>query len=89
MKRSWGYGGDHPGLIRSLRARGQDAAHRPRRRIAGYLEDPGIVQVMLNPGGRLWIDRLAGVLEGTGDLIAVLTERGSARRPANSASSRT
>jgi len=32
MKRSWGHGGDHPVLIRSLRARGQDAAHRPRRR---------------------------------------------------------
>ena len=26
--------------------------------IAGYLEDPGIVEVMLNPDGRLWIDRL-------------------------------
>ena len=34
--------------------------------IAGYLEDPGIVEVMLNPDGRLWIDRLAGGLENTG-----------------------
>ena len=34
--------------------------------IAGYLEDPGIVEVMLNPDGRLWIDRLAGGLEDTG-----------------------
>jgi type IV secretion system protein TrbB len=34
--------------------------------IAGYLEDPGIVEVMLNPDGRLWIDRLAGDLEDTG-----------------------
>jgi type IV secretion system protein VirB11 len=33
--------------------------------IAGYLEDPGIVEVMLNPDGRLWIDRLMGGLEGT------------------------
>jgi type IV secretion system protein VirB11 len=33
--------------------------------IAGYLEDPGIVEVMLNPDGRLWIDRLAGGLEDT------------------------
>jgi Flp pilus assembly CpaF family ATPase len=28
--------------------------------IAGYLEDPSIVEVMLNPDGRLWIDRLSG-----------------------------
>ena len=31
--------------------------------IAGCLEDPGIVEVMLNPDGHLWIDRLAGGLE--------------------------
>ncbi|HQR91165.1 MAG TPA: P-type conjugative transfer ATPase TrbB, partial [Caulobacter sp.] len=34
--------------------------------IAGYLDDPGVVEVMLNPDGRLWIDRLAGGLEDTG-----------------------
>jgi type IV secretion system protein TrbB len=34
--------------------------------IAGFLEDPGIVEVMLNPDGRLWIDRLAGALKDTG-----------------------
>jgi len=33
--------------------------------IAGYLEDPSIVEVMLNPDGRLWIDRLSTGLEGT------------------------
>jgi type IV secretion system protein TrbB len=33
--------------------------------IAGYLEDPSIVEIMLNPDGRLWIDRLAGGLEDT------------------------
>ena len=38
--------------------------------IAGYLEDPGVVEVMLNPDGRLWIDRLAGGLEDTGAAIA-------------------
>ena len=27
--------------------------------IAGFLEDPSIVEVMLNPDGRLWIDRLS------------------------------
>jgi type IV secretion system protein TrbB len=34
--------------------------------IAGHLEDPGVVEVMLNPDGRLWIDRLSGGLEDTG-----------------------
>jgi type IV secretion system protein TrbB len=34
--------------------------------ISGYLEDPSIVEVMLNPDGRLWIDRLSGGLEETG-----------------------
>jgi type IV secretion system protein TrbB len=32
---------------------------------AGYLEDPSIVEIMLNLDGRLWIDRLAGGLEDT------------------------
>src|SRR6202166_5240741 len=34
--------------------------------IGAYLEDPSIVEVMLNPDGRLWIDRLSGGLEDTG-----------------------
>jgi type IV secretion system protein VirB11 len=34
--------------------------------ISGYLEDPSVVEVMLNPDGRLWIDRLSGGLEDTG-----------------------
>jgi type IV secretion system protein TrbB len=34
--------------------------------IAGYLENPTVVEVMLNPDGRLWIDRLSGGLEDTG-----------------------
>jgi P-type conjugative transfer ATPase TrbB len=38
--------------------------------IAGYLEDPAIAEVMLNPDGRLWIDRLAGGLENTNFRIA-------------------
>lgn len=33
--------------------------------IAGFLEDASIVEVMLNPDGRLWIDRLSGGLEDT------------------------
>ena len=38
--------------------------------IAGYLDDPSIVEVMLNPDGKLWIDRLAGGMEDTGTRIA-------------------
>ncbi|MRX33967.1 P-type conjugative transfer ATPase TrbB [Aminobacter sp. NyZ550] len=44
--------------------------------IAGFLEDPSIVEVMLNPDGRLWIDRLSGGLEDTGcTLLAADGER--------------
>ena len=39
--------------------------------IAGFLEDPSIVEVMLNPDGRLWIDRLSGGLEDTGCRITL------------------
>lgn len=38
--------------------------------ISGYLEDPSVVEVMLNPDGRLWIDRLSGGLEDTGHKVA-------------------
>jgi len=38
--------------------------------IASYLEDPSIVEVMLNPDGRLWIDRLSGALEDTGSRVS-------------------
>ncbi|MFW7269937.1 P-type conjugative transfer ATPase TrbB [Gluconacetobacter sp. Hr-1-5] len=38
--------------------------------IAGHLDDPSIVEVMLNPDGRLWIDRLTGGMEDTGTRIA-------------------
>ncbi len=34
--------------------------------IAGFLDDASVVEVMLNPDGRLWIDRLTGGLEDTG-----------------------
>src|SRR5260370_7991102 len=39
--------------------------------IGGHLEDPDIVEVMLNPDGRLWIDRLSSGLEDTGRRIPV------------------
>ena len=38
--------------------------------IAGYLADAGVVEVMLNPDGRLWIDRLSEGLSDTGETIA-------------------
>jgi type IV secretion system protein TrbB len=38
--------------------------------ITGWLEDPAIVEVMLNPDGRLWIDRLAGGLSETGKRLS-------------------
>src|SRR6266704_6761114 len=38
--------------------------------IARFLEDPAIVEVMLNPDGRLWIDRLAGGLVDTGERLS-------------------
>jgi type IV secretion system protein VirB11 len=34
--------------------------------IGAWLEDPAVVEVMLNPDGRLWIDRLADGLADTG-----------------------
>jgi len=38
--------------------------------IAVFLEDQTIVEVMLNPDGRLWIDRLSGGLEDTGQKMS-------------------
>ncbi|MBZ9699058.1 P-type conjugative transfer ATPase TrbB [Mesorhizobium sp. CO1-1-9] len=37
--------------------------------IAGYLEDPAIVEVMLNPDGRLWVDRLREGLSATENIL--------------------
>lgn len=38
--------------------------------IAQFLEDPAIVEVMLNPDGRLWIDRLSEGLSDTGERLS-------------------
>jgi P-type conjugative transfer ATPase TrbB len=38
--------------------------------IARFLEDTSIVEVMLNPDGRLWIDRLSGGLSDTGETLS-------------------
>ena len=37
--------------------------------IALWLEDPDVVEIMLNPDGRLWIDRLASGLVDTGERL--------------------
>ena len=37
--------------------------------IARYLEDPSIVEVMLNPDGRLWVDRLKEGLVAADDIL--------------------
>ncbi|MGY6770918.1 P-type conjugative transfer ATPase TrbB [Komagataeibacter sp. NFXK3] len=37
--------------------------------IARHLADPAVVEVMLNPDGRLWIDRLSEGVSDTGDRI--------------------
>lgn len=38
--------------------------------IAAWLEDPAVVEVMLNPDGRLWVDRLSTGLAETGQHLA-------------------
>lgn len=38
--------------------------------IARFLEDPAIVEVMLNPDGKLWIDRLTEGLTDTGERLS-------------------
>ncbi|MCK1449456.1 Flp pilus assembly complex ATPase component TadA, partial [Bradyrhizobium sp. 35] len=38
--------------------------------IAGFLEDQTVVEVMLNPDGRLWIDRLSSGLIDTGESLS-------------------
>ena len=38
--------------------------------IATWLDDPEIVEVMLNPDGRLWIDRLGAGLADTGMTVS-------------------
>jgi type IV secretion system protein VirB11 len=38
--------------------------------ITAWLEEPSVAEVMLNPDGRLWIDRLAGGLEDTGERLS-------------------
>jgi Flp pilus assembly CpaF family ATPase len=38
--------------------------------IAAWLDDPAVVEVMLNPDGRLWVDRLTEGLIETGERLS-------------------
>jgi len=38
--------------------------------VAASLEDPAVVEVMLNPDGRLWVDRLSAGLTDTGERLS-------------------
>ena len=38
--------------------------------IARLLEDPAVVEVMLNPDGRIWVDRLSEGLADTGEMVS-------------------
>jgi P-type conjugative transfer ATPase TrbB len=40
--------------------------------IGAWLEDPAVVEVMLNPDGRLWVDRLTEGLADTGERLAAV-----------------
>jgi len=66
------------GMIMAIASRHSEAFLRGARMlrtalgpaIASFLEDPAIVEVMLNPDGRLWVDRLSGGLEDTGATLS-------------------
>jgi type IV secretion system protein VirB11 len=38
--------------------------------IAGWLDDPAVIEVMLNPDGRLWLDRLGEGVSDTGETLS-------------------
>lgn len=38
--------------------------------IAGWLDDPTVIEVMLNPDGRLWVDQLGDGIRDTGELLS-------------------
>ena len=53
----------HLRAVRMLRTTMGDA-------IASWLADPAVVEVMLNPDGRLWIDRLGDGISDSGKLLS-------------------
>jgi hypothetical protein len=61
--------------VRGDVAWGADAAHGIRRRDRAFLDDPTVVEVMLN--GRLWIDRLSSGLTEIGESLSAPTANAS------------
>ncbi|MFA7587819.1 MAG: P-type conjugative transfer ATPase TrbB, partial [Novosphingobium sp.] len=41
--------------------------------IGAWLEDPAVIEVMLNPDGRLWVDRLGLGISDTGAVLPAAT----------------
>ena len=70
--------GRHGGKQVAIHRLNQEASSRGARMlrtalgpsIARWLEDAAVVEVMLNPDGRLWIDRLTGGLVDTGERLS-------------------
>ena len=66
------------GIVASTPSRKSEAISRGARMlrtalgpaIAAWLEDRAVVEVMLNPDGRLWVDRLAEGLKDTGKRLS-------------------
>ena len=48
--------------------------------IARHLEDASIVEVMPNPDGRLWIDRLSAGLTNTGGFLSAADGTGTSQQ---------
>jgi type IV secretion system protein VirB11 len=42
--------------------------------ICGFLVDPDVIEIMLNPDGQIWIDRLGGAMERVGTMTAMQAE---------------
>ena len=52
--------------------------------IARFLQDPAIIEAMLNPDGRLWIDRLSSGLADTGEMVSAPDDARNCARAAQS-----
>jgi hypothetical protein len=58
--------GGHSSSFRCLLPRGAHVHTALGPAIAAFLEDPSIVEVVLDPDGRRWIDRPSGGVSGSG-----------------------
>ncbi|MDB5579074.1 MAG: conjugal transfer protein TrbB [Bradyrhizobium sp.] len=72
-----GLSGRQPGIVMAVHPFRSDANNRGARMlrtalgasIAAWLEDPAVIEVMLNPDGRLWVDRLGQGISDSGELL--------------------